>query len=507
MQICNYNLNNFKKQKMKTKKLFSKGLATVLFLFAFAVSSKANNVQITGTTVVGSNVTFNISWDNSWNASVAPNNWDAVWVFIKYQDCNTRLWAHAGLSSLVADHSTSSPLQVDPVADGRGVFIRRSALGGGTIASTSVTLKMTIPAGTYNYKVFGIEMVNVPQGAFKIGDTTIGGAFSELDVISDGALTSGVLGGSPASANVPVAFPVGFNSMYCMKYEISQEQYADFLNSLTYDQQKAHTVTDPISVAGTYAMSPTYTGRIGIKISVSGNNNAVPAIYVCDATNGNENSIDDGQNIAMSGLNWSDLSAYLDWSALRPMSELEYEKVCRGASQPRTAGEYPWGTTDINFVAPNLVLNELKPNEKYNTAINGLCNIIFISAGSQTTFNGPLKVGFSASNTSGRASAGASYYGNMELAGNVGDMVVNTSVNGVTYTGLLGDGDLLPNGNSNVLNWPSATSGGIGTKGGAYNNYPGGFTGSGAIYARVSDRSLITSTVTSRGSIGGRGVR
>lgn len=490
---------------MKTKNYFSK-IASALFLL-FAINSNANNVQITGTSVSGSDITFNISWDNSWNANVAPANWDAVWVFIKFQDCNTRLWAHAGLSIVAANHSTSSLLQVDPVTDGKGVFIRRSALGGGNIASTTVTLRMTIPAGTYNYKVFGVEMVNVPQGAFKIGDTTIGGALSEIDVVSDGALSSGVLGGTPAAANVPLAYPAGFNAVYCMKYEISQEQYADFLNSLTYDQQKAHTVTDPISVANTYAMSPTYAGRNGIKISVPGNNNAIPATYICDATNGNENSIDDGQSVAMNFMNWSDLSAYLDWSALRPMSELEYEKICRGASQPRIAGEYAWGTTDINFVAPNFVLNLLKPNEKYNTAVNGLCNLIFISAGSQTTFNGPLKVGFSASNTSGRASSGASYYGTMEMAGNVRDMVINLSSDGVTFTGSLGDGDLLPNGNANVTSWPAAASVGIGTKGGAYDNYPGGFTGSGSIYGRVSDRSLISGGVTARGSGGGRGVR
>ena len=148
---------------MKTKNLLSGWIVAILFLFAFT-NAKANNVQITGTSVSGSNVTFNISWDNSWNANVAPANWDAVWVFIKFQDCNTRLWAHAGLSTLAADHTAGSPLQADPVADGRGVFLRRSAIGGGNITNVSITLKMTIPAGTYNYKVFGIEMVTCLKG-------------------------------------------------------------------------------------------------------------------------------------------------------------------------------------------------------------------------------------------------------------------------------------------------------------------------------------------------------
>ena len=180
---------------MKSKNYFSK-IASALFLL-FACSTFANNVEITGTSVSGSNITFNISWENSWNANVAPANWDAVWVFIKYQDCNTRLWAHAGLSTVAGDHTAGSPLQVDTVTDGKGVFIRRSALGGGNISATSITLKMTIPAGTYNYKVFGIEMVNVPQGAFAIGDGVSLGTFNSISVTAasqSGGITSAAIG-------------------------------------------------------------------------------------------------------------------------------------------------------------------------------------------------------------------------------------------------------------------------------------------------------------------------
>jgi len=71
----------------------------------------------------------------------------------------------------------------------------------------------------------------------------------------------------------------------------------------------------------------------------------------------------------------------------------------------------------------------------------------------------------------------------------------------------LGDGDLLPNGNSNVASWPISTSTGIGFKGGAYDTNPGGYTAGGFIYARISDRSYIYNGSTNRGSGGGRGVR
>lgn len=492
---------------MNALKLLSKW-SLGLLLFGFGLSSYANNIQITGTSVSGSNITFNISWENSWNTNVAPANYDAVWVFVKYQDCNTRLWSHASLSLLSADHSAASPLQVDPVTDGKGVFVRRSAMGGGNIASTSVTLKMTIPVGTYNYKVFGIEMVNVPQGSFKIGDSTIPSAFNELDVNNDNAISAANLGGVPASANVPLAYPVGYNSFYCMKYEISQEQYVDFLNSLTYNQQKTHTVTDPISESGTYAMSATYLNRNGIMIITSGSNSTIPAVYACDATGGVENNINDGQNTAMNMMNWNDMSAYLDWAALRPMTELEYEKTCRGVNQPRIAGEYPWGTTDINFASTTNLTNPLKPNEGYSVIVNGLCNVSVLTGYYESGVGVPLRVGFSATGTSGRASAAAAFYGAMQMGGNISEVVVNTTTEGVTFSGVLGDGELLPNGDSNVLNWPSAASTGIGKRGGSFSQNNGVYYGNGYEYVKTSNRNFSnTNTGLRTADYGGRGVR
>lgn len=146
---------------MKTNRFLTKIFVTAMFIMGIA-SVQANNVQISGTAVSGSNLTFNISWENSWFASAAPSNWDAVWVFVKYQDCNTKLWTHADLSTTAGDFTAGSPLQVDPVTDGKGVFVRRSAVGGGNISNVAISLKLNIPAGTYNYKVYGIEMVNVP---------------------------------------------------------------------------------------------------------------------------------------------------------------------------------------------------------------------------------------------------------------------------------------------------------------------------------------------------------
>ena len=487
---------------MKTTKLFS-GWVVAILLFACSFSANANNVQITGTSVAGNNITFNIAWNNSWNASVAPANWDAVWVFVKYQDCNTKLWSHVSLNA--AGHSTVSPLQVDTVTDNKGVFLRRSAVGGGDIASTSVTLSMNLPAGTYNFKVFGVEMVNIPQGAFQLGDSTATSGPYAYNMITVDAtaqtngLTATALSTSYSTA-VPATYPMGYNAFYTMKYEISQEQYSDFLNSLTFTQQKSRVVNDPISAAGTYAMYTGFQYRNGLSIVTPGSNGAIPAVFGCDATSGTPNGTNDGQNVAMNNLSYLDLSAYLDWSALRPMTEMEFEKICRG-TLPRIAGEYPWGSTEITANNSTTLNNAFLNNETSSTIVNnGMC-VYGIANGS--SLYGPLRVGALATGASGRLSAGAAYYGVMDMGGNVWERTIGTyNAGGSTFNGTLGDGELTSTGFSDPATWPNTDSGVVGFKGGDYV--------SPATYVRTSDRYSIINYGGNGGrfySYGGRGVR
>lgn len=438
----------------------------------------ANNLNITGSSVSGTNITFNISWENSWNVNTAPNNWDAVWVIVKYQDCATREWAHANLSTLSTDHTAGSPLQVDAVSDGKGVFIRRNAVGGGNISSTSVTLKMNITAGTYNYKVLGIEMVNVPAGSFYIGDgATANYSFNQrLMTSTDQSAGATVYFKNNATAytsqyTVTSSYPMGTNSFYCMKYEITQQQYVDFLNALTLTQQINRTAVDPNSAAGTYALYGTNRNGVAIMTSANGLN---PAVYGCNLNSGNAfNSSDDGQNMACNFLNSEDVSAYLDWSALRPMSEMEYEKICRGVLAPIT-GEYAWGNTTLTAVNSANLVNSGTSSEAFNNTATGLCNY-------NSAITGPVRVGYAATGSSGRGSAGAGYYGALDMAGNVNELTVhitpeqtysyvgsgnNRSYGTSTYTGILGDGTISPSGIANTLNWPSGTS--FFNKGGSY---------------------------------------
>jgi hypothetical protein len=320
----------------------------MLILCSLNATVRANNLSISSPTVVGSNLQFTISWNNSWNVSTSPNNHDAVWVFIKRQSCTDNLWTHALVSTNSGNHSvTGGVLQVDAVADGMGVFIRRSALGNGNIASATVTLTLQTAAnGVDNFQVLGMEMVNIPQGDFFIGDNINGvgqgsgtNSWGFRNVLITNAIQTAGIGAAlnyksnPAngsSAPLPATYPLGWNSFYSMKYEISQEQYVSFLNSLTFTQQLSRTV-NPASAVGTVAFAnATNSSRNRIKIRTSGVSAITPAVYGCDLNNnGVFNEANDGQNIACNWLSWADLMAYLDWAALRPMTEFEYEKICR----------------------------------------------------------------------------------------------------------------------------------------------------------------------------------
>ena len=113
----------------------------IFFLVLAPITLLANNLQIDSVSATVSTVTFQLSWDNSWNINNLSR--DAAWVFVKYQDCGSanKSWDHLDLSTSSGRHSvTGGLLQVDAVTDGQGGFIYRSGFGGGTTTIVSVTL-------------------------------------------------------------------------------------------------------------------------------------------------------------------------------------------------------------------------------------------------------------------------------------------------------------------------------------------------------------------------------
>jgi hypothetical protein len=511
-------------------------MKNIIIIFLFMVVSKcavANNLNIANTNFNSSDntVTFTISWDNSWRLNTGPSNWDAVWVFVKRQACSsTNIWASQKLSTTSSDHTNSgSLLTVDAVSDGMGVFIRRAstATATGNITSTTITLKLNTTASNTsplittgvndNFKVMGMEMVYVPQGSFYLGDgrSTNSNNFSagnnaSTPLLIDANRQNSGLGVSTVYCNsftygcpsaLPNTFPLGYNGYYCMKYELAVSAYVDFLNCLTYDQQaQKHAKWGAVYPNALDAKITEGWNTCNVKVSVPGTYNTVPASYSQSSYS---------LYRPMSQINWQDLASYLDWSGLRPMTEFEFEKACRGndAGTPKSAvaNEYPWGNTIIY--------------QAQSASNHGGANELISAAGQQgvSMYNwadwnnwSPMRSGGPAAwANASRTQAGATYYGIMEMGGNLWEQCVGggSGYDYSTFTTANGDGALTNLGLANVTGWPSNGGANSGTilRGGSFNFDQN--------YVRVSDRTLYAGsdlnavTGNSYNATGGRGVR
>jgi formylglycine-generating enzyme required for sulfatase activity len=468
-------------------------LLSLLVFFLFAGQVKSNNISVSNISITGQDVSagvnnsanfslikFDVSWENSWRS--ASLNWDAAWIFIKYR-VNGGVWNHCNLNNTGHTAPTGSTIAAGLVTPASafntttnpavGVFIYRSADGNGTVNYQNTQLRWNygsqgvLDAAVLDIQVFAIEMVNVPTGTFAVGDGAVdpfnynSNRFT-LTTINTGSATTapsgtgslgGQAGGYPTGQTAPTnsSWPNGFNGFYCMKYEITQGLYRDFLNTLTYTQQVGRTSAQGISTAGFMAL---YIGsnvdlRNGIEVKTAGNaTNNTPAIFGCDFDGSNSYDSDyDGEWIACNLLSKGDVLALLDWSALRPMSEMEYEKACRGPIAP-VQGEYAWGTNLINEMSSSASNPGTKTEElgSYSVA-PGVGNCI-------NNYNGNVyRGGNLASNSSntGRITSGGTYYGIMEMTGNIGEMCVN--IINISFIGSHGDGTINTSGVCTNSDW------------------------------------------------------
>ena len=491
------------------------GLAQEGSCTGVAVTNPAVGVLSGGTTAV----TFNVSWTYSWRASTAPANWDAVWLFVKFRK-NGGQWAHASLNqsghSAPAGFTTSNGLvdtaaafniSTNPVV---GVFLYRNANGAGTSTANNVALSWNYSTdGVLNtdaveVQVFGVEMVYVPEGAFFAGDKNTAAnslrqgsadndpwhisSESEIVVTNSAGSGTGQLettaefyypgegDAAGSSFSIPAAFPKGYQPFYIMKGEISQGQWTAFFNTLTSSQQATRDVT---SASGKNTDALTY--RNNVSWSGSGR-----------ATLPDQGAGANYESIAMNYLSWADVAAYLDWSGLRPMSELEYERAGRGP-YPSLAGEYAWGTTTIT--AASVIVNPGKTSEYALGAPNAIY-------GNVPTVQGPMRVGCLTYASATRIGSGAGYYGAMNLSDNLKERVVTVGrSSGRSFEGKShGNGSLDSSGDANAASWPVTDSVGTGFRGSAWNDL--------GTLARLSDRTAAAETNTTRlEGFGGRGVR
>ncbi|MBK6341289.1 MAG: SUMF1/EgtB/PvdO family nonheme iron enzyme [Flavobacteriales bacterium] len=460
-----------------------------------------------------------------------------------------RIWEHARLANdaahLAPAGSTIRTGLLNPAAAynattnyGVGAFIYRSANGTGTFTASNVELRWNLgtqglgSGGPIEVCAFGHEMVYVTGGSFRVGDGNGGGQYrfytsptpsSTYLIASEGAIAVGTATGNliyqadldfgtggDVSGPIPAAFPKGFTAFYCMKYEVTQGDYMAFLNRLTRAQQAsrvgANIATGVTTVTNRYVMgnSATLINRNGIRCAaiVSATD---PIDFYCDLNgNGIGNGTTDGQWITCNFLSWPDLAAYLDWSGLRPMTEFEFEKSCRGTAAP-VALQYAWGTTTIANTIYGLTgsgQNNEQIATNYSTTAGNCAYNITTGPGGDVT-KGPLRVGILAGHgsNSGRTTAGAGYYGAMELSGNVEEFVVSVGLpQGRAFNGSHGNGALNAFGQHDATSWPGITAAGTGSRGGCY------YTGVGGL--RISDRTFAIQEIPFRGrGHGGRGGR
>lgn len=380
---------------------------------------------------------IDISWSNGW--SDERNN-DAAWVFLKANDRGR--YRHVSVSGVEVMASAGREAVARASSDGRGIWIEPSGLFRGNV---HVRVKVEFAAGDSglpdgaSIEAFGIEMVRIPDGAFYAGDPSdsgqLFGAFyeagktdSERDyflVESEDPVRIGPEEGNlyygegtylgDRGGTLPQQFPKGTAGFYIMKYEMTQGQYVQMLNTLPPDQtyQRAN-----------FMVRSYYSNRGTIDL--------VDGRFVAG-------SPDRPMNYAT----WDDQLAFADWAALRPMTELEFEKAARGPDKPM-AGDFPWGTNDRSMLQRTVDMSG-------NTVTNG--------------YNDE-----SALTSEALAQFGASYYRVMDLAGSVWERVITIgSPHGRAFEGSHGDGQLDGAAATNT-DWPIMAEGreGHGYRGGGY---------------------------------------
>lgn len=390
-------------------------------------------------------VIFDIHWKNSWRNA---KNHDAIWVFFKLDGSyNNHSKIKPNGHRVLLNRITGAPVpQLEVSPDSLGFFIYPS---GNYRGDMNLKLEISLDQGRPfdgrrlqgNFKVHGIEMVFIPEGSFTLGNpdepaiekaafyrsdaagnpagpfaihseaaVPVGPNAEELYYWSENALYNGDQQGP-----IPADFPKGYRSFYIMKYELTQGQYAAFLNHLPE--------------GWTYVRSPIggrnyYDHRGGIRL--------VNGAYVAD-----------NPHRPMNYVSFTDGLAFADWAALRPITELEYEKAARGPGTP-LPGEFVWGTDNYDQL------------ERY---VHADSELILANGRRESELTDATRAVF-----------GASYYWVMDLSGSVWEKVITVgNPVGRRFQGTHGDGNL-QFGYATNADWPSSDDevGGFGYRGGGY---------------------------------------
>jgi len=401
----------------------------------FAAQSPANQVEISGVNLSGATSTGTVTI----NFTIAENNVTtgtssgggayntADWIFVKFSTMSGAdgSWNHATLTG----GSVGAGAALTAASDYKGVFLDHTANSAYWTAGAAVNWNFGadgIVLAKVRVKVFAVSMVHVPPGSFVYNAGNTGGTASN-NIPGPKTVDSSLADDLPAGA--PAGWPNGFSGFYIGRYELTQGQYADFLNTVW---------------SSTAAVL--YYGGVATGHNMT-NSGSYPNKYA---------AVD--PNAAKNFLSVSDAWSYMSWAGLRPPTEMEFEKAGRDIGGDTRV--YPWGDT-----MPSSPPTYTPPNE------GGNCTRVYINVTRLSDFVSCGKVIDVGRYMSGdiyrmAEETGASPWSIADLAGNVSEYILNSAYASVPS-----------NGNGTVYwpsNWPSPASSGsvaYGTRGGSWSGY------------------------------------
>ena len=424
--------------------------ALLALLLASTAPALATGLEVSGSAQERGSVRATVTWDNAWKNA---RNRDGVWLFVKLtQDWRRQHARLAPSGHQVTPLAGRPPGELLVSEDRAGAFLSLSGTHRGAAGfSVKLALEPDALAGFAADKpveavVYGVEMVYLPEGAFTLGapdaraldesgffKTGAEGAVDGLyEVTSEKAIPVGRPRGrldyrvrfpeyeGDRLGPIPEGFPKGFRAFWLMKYELSQGDYAAFLNALDGEA----TAFRAIQGGRDYAK-----GRGSIVLEAGR--------YVARSPRRPANWV-----------SWDDGCAFADWAGLRPYTELEWEKAARGPGKPVDM-ERPWGSASVERLR-----RRVRPDDDLETG--GEADEKNLSDETRDVL-------------------GASYWWVLDLAGSLWERVVTAGhPAGRAFRGTHGDGTV-PHGFADNADWPKGDvgRGGFGYRGGGY--YEHGF--------------------------------